>query len=110
VVERLRHSLDAVADAIQGARLADLVSAESDLAAALAAVCGVVAVPEAEKAALVPELRAARAALGRCRSLGAAIAYVADATMAAHGRHDEYDRAGLTAPAVCPPARMDVRA
>ena len=109
-VERLRCALETVARAIVDARLDDLVSAEAELGTALAAVCSVVEVPEADRPALLAEVRAARLALARCRSLGAAINHVADATLAAQGRQNQYDRAGLTASPLSTPPSMDVRA
>jgi hypothetical protein len=110
VVERLRHALDAVSEAVMGAHLDGLISAESELAAALGAVCAVVDVPAGEQPALVREIGAARVALGRCQSLGAAIGHVADASLAAQGLQFQYDRAGQSASLASPPTSMDVRA
>jgi hypothetical protein len=94
-VERLRMTLDGVAAALGGARLDDLLAAEEQLVAAMAALSDV---PSMDEGIVSPALRAeiglARAALDTCRQLGAVVRQVCDACVVAQGRGGEYTRAG----------------
>ncbi len=93
---RLRASLDSVAGALAWPDAAALVAAESGLAAALADLGTVRVVDPADRAAIVAELLRARAALARCRVLGAAASDAAMLSLAAQGKAAGYDRAGVT--------------
>lgn len=93
---RLRVSLDAVAGALSSPDEALLVAAESGLAAALGDIGRVRDVDSEDRAVIAAELIQARAALARCRILGAVVADAARATFASQGRGDLYDRAGAT--------------
>jgi hypothetical protein len=97
---RLRASLDAVAGALSQPDLAGLVAAEADLAAALADIGSVRTVDRADRHALAAELILARAALSRCRVLGAVATDAAKYSLAAQGRADDYGRSGNTAAAL----------
>jgi hypothetical protein len=108
-VERLRQSLETVADAITDASVSGLLGAEAQISAALASVNGIVDVTAADRPALLAELKRAQAALARCRNLGVAVGYVTDAVLFAHGRQDPYDRAGLAVSPMPSASSMDVR-
>lgn len=95
---RLRASLDLVAGALASPDLATLVAAESGLAAALYDLGSVSRVDAADRPLIARELVAARAALARCRVLGAAAADAATLSLAAQGKAAGYTRAGATAP------------
>ena len=94
-VERLRMTLEAVAAALGGARLDDLLATEQQLVAALA---GLSELTGANEAIVSPGLRAeltlARAALDTCRQLGTVVRQVCDACVIAQGRGGAYNRAG----------------
>jgi hypothetical protein len=94
-VERLRMTLEAVAAALGGARLDDLLATEQQLVAALA---GVTELARANEAIVSPALRAeltlAWVALDTCRQLGTVVRQVCDACVIAQGRGGEYTRAG----------------
>ncbi len=96
---RLRASLDAIAGALASPDVARLVAAEADLADALTEVGSIRGVDRADRHALAAELIRARAALGRCRVLGAVAADAARLTLAAQGRSESYLPSGATAPA-----------
>ena len=93
---RLRASLDLVAGALAWPDATALLAAESGLAAALADLGTVRFVDPADRAAIVAELIQARAALARCRVLGASASDAATLSLAAQGRAAGYDRAGVT--------------
>jgi hypothetical protein len=94
-VERLRLTLDGVAAALGGARLDDLLAAEEQLVAAVAAVSELVGRNEGiVSPVLRAELTRARASLDACRQLGAILRQVCDACVIAQGRGGEYTRAG----------------
>jgi hypothetical protein len=89
---RLRVSLEALADALAGARLDALLACEADLAQALAD-CGLLRSPaEGDLRATAGELAAARLALTRCRRLGATLNDMARLSLTAQGRDGGYGR------------------
>lgn len=99
--KRLRLALDRVVEALLGARLEDLLSAEEQLAAALSGAGQVHEAASGDRLALEAEIVGARAAFEKCRQLGAVIRQTSDACLAAQGRGGEYTRAGssiLSAP------------
>lgn len=69
-----------------------LLDAEQRLAAALGDLGGMTAVVSGERAAFAIELARARAALVRCRVLGATAADFVQVALAAQGRSGGYDR------------------
>jgi len=93
---RLRASLDAVAGALAWPDATALLAAESGLAAALSDLGSVRVVDPADRVAIVAELIHARAALARCRVLGASASDAAMLSLAAQGKAAGYDRAGNT--------------
>ena len=92
--ERLRLTLEGVADAIRGARIEDLLGAEDQLVMALADVARIRTVDPADRATLRAELGSARTALQTCRQLGAIVRQATDACLVAQGRGGAYTRAG----------------
>lgn len=105
VISRLRASLDAIAAALSQADAARLIAAESELAQALAEAGATRTIDTADRHALKAELIRARAALQRCRALGAATTDVAGATLAAHGRLDIYGPSGAITASPLPGGR-----
>ncbi|OFW46047.1 MAG: hypothetical protein A3J29_18990 [Acidobacteria bacterium RIFCSPLOWO2_12_FULL_67_14b] len=99
---RLGSALDAVAAALASADVTALVKAEEGLAGAVANMGGANAVELGERTALFVELARARAALARCRILGAAAVDAVQATLVVQGRSGDYDRSAM-------PARVGVR-
>jgi hypothetical protein len=91
-VERLRTTLDGVADALRAACLQDLLDTEEQLVSALAEVANVH--ESMVSPALGSELARARTALDTCRQLGGVVRQVCDACLLAQGRGGEYNRAG----------------
>ena len=94
---RLRASLDSVAGALALPDVTALLAAEAGLAAALADLGPVRMVDPADRAAIAAELVQARAALARCRILGASASDAATLALAAQGKAAGYNRAGATA-------------
>lgn len=94
---RLRASLESVAGALAVPDVAALLAAEAGLAAALADLGSVRRVEPADRVAIAAELTHARAALARCRVLGASASDVATLALSAQGKAAGYDRAGVTA-------------
>jgi len=92
---RLRASLDLVAGALAWPDATALLAAEAGLAAALADLGSVRSVDPSDRTAIVAELIQARAALARCRVLGASASDAATLSLAAQGRAAGYDRAGV---------------
>jgi hypothetical protein len=90
----LRASLDAVAAALAEPDVAQLTAAEASLAEALTEVGSIRGVERADRHLLAAEVIRARAALQRCRVLGAAATDATRATLAAQGRTDSYGRSG----------------
>lgn len=93
---RLRASLDSVAGALALPDESALLAAESGLAAALADLGSVRQIEPAERAALVAELQQARAALARCKILGASMSDATTLSLAAQGKAAGYGRGGTT--------------
>lgn len=93
---RLRASLDLVAGALAWPDATALLAAEAGLASALADLGAVRHVDPADRAAIVAELIQARAALARCRVLGASASDAATLSLAAQGKAAGYDRGGIT--------------
>lgn len=89
---RLADALEAVARALSTPDEAALLAAEQRLAAALGDLGGIAPVVSDERAALAGELARARAALMRCRVLGAAATGFVQVALAAQGRSGGYDR------------------
>lgn len=89
---RLAAALEAVASALSTPDDAALLAAEQRLAASLVDLGGMTAVASGERAAFATELARARAALARCRVLGAAAADFVQVALAAQGRSGGYDR------------------
>ena len=95
---RVADCLDGVAQALAGTRLDGLVSAERDLAAALASWVTIPVSRCADEAPpLLLELARVRANLERCRRLGAALDAVALASAAVHTLTRGYDNRGAAA-------------
>lgn len=84
-VTRLRVALLATGDALAGARLDDLLAAESRLAEALEAIPLDATIAPEQRAVFVSEILAARAALLRCRRLGTTITGLGQASVQASG-------------------------
>jgi hypothetical protein len=91
---RVRASLEAVASALLSPNLDRLLDAEEELSAALNALGRVRGVDATERAAMRHELMHTTAALARCRTFGAALEHMTQATLVSQGRGAEYDRAG----------------
>lgn len=98
----LRASLDAIAGALAQPDVAHLTTAEAALAQALAEVGAIGIVDRADRHRLAAEVIRARAALQRCRILGAMATDAARATLAAQGQSESYGRSGA---ASTPPLR-----
>lgn len=93
---RLRASLDSVAGALAWPDVTGLLMAESGLASALADLGSVKRVDPADRAAVAAELIHARAALARCRILGASASDATTLSLAAQGKAAGYNRSGAT--------------
>jgi len=93
---RFRASLDSVAGALALPDETALLAAESGLASALADLGSIRHVDPADRAPIAAELKRARAALARCRVLGASACDAATLSLAAQGKAAGYDRAGAT--------------
>ncbi len=111
-VTALRTALQAVGDALVAPAVAPLTAAEAALAAAVAEFSprqsDIEALSPADRAALLDEARAARAALDRCRRLGASLSAVVTASLAAQGRGAGYGPRG-EAPVQAPAGVLGVR-
>jgi hypothetical protein len=97
VAARLRETLNGVGDALAYARLDELLSLESQLVSALGEMASVRPDPDARRA-LVAELDEIRAALLRCRRLGASLHEFERTVFESHGSGCSYDRTGLDRP------------
>lgn len=102
---RLRASLDAVAAALSSPDAGALLAAESEVALAVADVGNIRGVDRADHNALKAELILARAALSRCRVLGAMATDATRAILAAQGRLGSYGRTGVSTPSTPPSGR-----
>jgi hypothetical protein len=102
---RLNASLEEVAAALAAPDADRLLLAEAGLASALDALGNTGSVAGDERRQLAAEVARARAALTRCRILGAALADAARIALAAQGHASDYDRSGGRSRAVPPSAR-----
>jgi hypothetical protein len=93
---RLRASLDSVAGALALPDVSALLMAESGLSSALADLGSVSRVDPADRTAIAAELLQARAALARCRVLGASASDAVTLTLAAQGKAAGYTRVGTS--------------
>ena len=103
--QRLRASLDIVAAALASPDAGALLAAESDLALAVTDAGNIRGIDRADYNALGAELILARAALSRCRFLGAMATDATRATLAAQGRSGSYGRSGVSTPSNPPSGR-----
>lgn len=94
---RLRASLDSVAGALALPDETALLAAESGLAAALADLGSIRQIDPADRVAIAAELQQARAALARCRILGASMSDATTLSLVAQGKAAGYNRGGMTA-------------
>ncbi len=93
----LREALTQVADALAAPSLDALLAGESAVEAALANLPSLAGLGANERARVRLELERARAALLRCRRLGAALTDFTRASLDAQGHAQEYGRDVLTA-------------
>lgn len=94
-VMQLAAALEAVASALCAPDAAALMVAEGALAKALAGAEHAPAVEPHDRAAMAAGLARARAALARCRILGAAASDLVQVSLAAQGRAAGYDRMAM---------------
>jgi hypothetical protein len=92
--ERMRASLEAIAGALLSPNLEGLLAGEQELASALNALGRIRSVDSADRAAMSLELTRTRTALLRCRTFGAVLDDMTQATLVSQGRGADYDRAG----------------
>ena len=91
----LRTALDALAAALMAGDADAVLAVEPQLHAAVTRRTAAASRPDAADRDFVrQQVVSARATLARCRALGAASAFVADATLEALGRAPSYDRHG----------------
>lgn len=95
-LQRIRWALTSLADALAAGRHELVTEAETRLSAALevARPAGHSAVDPQARAELRSEVAGARAALDRCRRLGASLTAFVRCSLEAQGRCGAYDRAG----------------
>lgn len=95
VAAGLRSALEQLVGAMALGDIDSVLAAEPMLQAALARqVTTMTAIAAADRALVLHELTGARAALARCRVLGAGAAQLTDATLAALDRVPSYSRQG----------------
>jgi hypothetical protein len=94
---RLRGELEALSDVLLSGDGTALVNMEERLALALDGLAKDDHIDGPDRIAVAGALLGARAALVRCRALGAAIGHVTEATQIARGQQATYDHAGLAA-------------
>ena len=97
---RLRAALEETAHALSRPNLDALLAAESSLTAAFTTIPTLRTFTKAERAAARAELLNARAAIVRCRRLGAALSDFVRLSLEARGQAAGYDPAGETATAL----------
>lgn len=97
VARDLRVALDALAAALAGGDAQAILACEPGLQAAIA-VRAIGLAAEADRAAVISDIAAARAALARCRAIGTASAQVAGVTLDQLGRTTGYGRHGVGSP------------
>lgn len=88
---RLRTALEAVATALEQARLDDMLAVEAELESALAGVARLAPLSAADRALIRDEADAARRALTRCRRLGSGLTSFMRASFEARGATVGYD-------------------
>lgn len=95
-VERLRNTLESLADALASVDAAGLLRLEPALAAATAGLADLLnhTAPSSDRAGLETEAALARRALARCRRLGSTSTDLTTTLLGAHGRSSAYDRGG----------------
>jgi hypothetical protein len=93
---RLRVALDTLASSLATVRLHTLLACERDLAGVLAEMEHGAADETWDPYATARELGAARAALTRCRRLGATLGDLARLSLVAQGRDTSYSRQART--------------
>ena len=91
-VEGLRKALDQVSEALASPSLDKLLKGEAAIERALAELPTIKDVAHADRAGIRVELEFARAALLRCRRLGASLTDLTRATLDAQGRTPGYGR------------------
>ncbi len=96
-LRELRGALERLASALAGGDEAAVLGAEPTLRAALLGGTAALASPE-HRAVAAAELAAARAALARCRAIGAANAELTGVTLDVLGRTGAYSRQGAGQP------------
>lgn len=96
-VARLRAELETLSEVLLSGDGTTLVRMEERLALALDGLANDDHIDGPERMAVAGALLGARAALVRCRALGAAIGHVTEATLIARGQQATYDHAGLAA-------------
>jgi len=94
---RLRAALEATVDALAVPKLEALLNVESALTAALAALPTIRSLDPADRPAAREDLLAAKAALVRCRRLGAALGDFVRVSLDARGQSIGYESASGTA-------------
>lgn len=95
--KRLRAELEALSYVLLSADGPALVNMEERLAGALDALSKDDHIDGPDRLAVEDELLGARAALVRCRILGAGITHVTETALIARGQQATYDHAGLAA-------------
>jgi hypothetical protein len=93
---RVRSTLDRLATGLAGFNLESLLACESDLAAALVELSVAVEREDFDRRATIRELMAARAAVTRCRRLGATLGDLSRIAQTARGGAPAYSRLGET--------------
>jgi type VI protein secretion system component VasF len=99
VLSNLHVALTSLGDALAEPALDPIIKAEADLALAVEQLRRLPANPPPPdaRATVRVEIARVRAALERCRRLGASLEFVAHASLAAQGRGGAYDRLGSEA-------------
>lgn len=97
-VEGLRQALEQVADALASPGLPALLAGEEAIERALAEVPVAADLPQFERVSMRREVERARAALLRCRRLGAALNAYVRVTLETQGRMSGYGRGNNAAP------------
>jgi hypothetical protein len=92
-VRALREQLETLAAGLDARDMVKLLECEAALAALVTPGTHVAPLPE-EREQITSDIAAARAALQRCRALGAANALLTDVTLDALGRRAAYGRDG----------------
>ena len=93
----LSRMLDALNAALVSGSAANLFATEAGLADAITGVARIGAVAPGDRARVLTELARARAALDRCRTVGASVTGVIDGWLTACGLSHTYDRSGAVA-------------